>query len=274
MSESKSGTDSKSKRKMAMALSQLQSSLDDLMTTLDETTPWFIFCLRPSDAQAPNMFDPQRVRSQVRALGLAQITDRMRTGYTMSYFHDEFCERYASTLQAAGVDPSRDPKEQCEAASAIFGWLGTQVAIGDSRIFLNETSWRQLEDQLRTLEKEDHRRQKEEKRMMQDAGMIPSDTQYSRQTLAANAAAAGLPMPHGPSGTMSVYSDDQRSIVSDDERDYQGGMSQAGSDGLTSSASGYLDFQRMMLSHSMSKSLKKPKKHQVHVNVGWHLFGS
>lgn len=95
--------------------------------------------------------------------------------------------------------------------------------------------------------------------MMQDAGMIPSDTQYSRQTLAANAAAAGLPMPHGPSGTMSVYSDDQRSIVSDDERDYQGGMSQAGSDGLTSSASGYLDFQRMM---AEPQYVEEPKEAQ------------
>lgn len=128
---------------------------------------------------------------------------------------------------------------------------------------MNETSWRQLEDQLRTLEKEDQRRQKEEKRMMQDAGMIPGDIHYSssRQTLAANAAAAGLPMPpHGPpGGTMSMYSDDQRSFVSDDERDYQGGMSQAGSDGLTSSASGYLDFQRMM---AEPQYVEEPKEAQ------------
>ncbi|KAI7848488.1 chitin synthase-domain-containing protein [Circinella umbellata] len=237
--------------KVSMVLTQLKGSLDDLVTTLDETTPWFIFCLRPTDAVgAANMFDSQRVRAQVRALGLAQITERMHASYTMSYFHDEFCERYADTLLAAGVQQDREPRDQCEAASAIFGWYATQAAIGNSRIFLSETTWRHLEDQLRLLEKDEQKRLKEEKRTMQDEGSEFGD----RRTMAAQyAAAAGLPVPHTVSNTMSVYSDDNRSFISEDElyRDQPEGMSQSGSDGFASSASGYLEMKRMQQANAI-----------------------
>ncbi|KAG2224722.1 hypothetical protein INT45_009037 [Circinella minor] len=237
--------------KVSMVLTQLKASLDDLVTTLDETTPWFIFCLRPTDAVgAANMFDPQRVRAQVRALGLAQITERMHASYTMSYFHDEFCERYADTLLAAGVQQDREPRDQCEAATAIFGWYATQAAIGNSRIFLSETTWRHLEDQLRLLEKDEQKRLKEEKRTMQDEGSEFGD----RRTMAAQyAAAAGLPVPHTVSNTMSVYSDDNRSFISEDElyRDQPEGMSQSGSDGFASSASGYMEMKRMQQANAV-----------------------
>ncbi|KAI9314523.1 chitin synthase-domain-containing protein [Dichotomocladium elegans] len=249
----------KDKRKVSTALSQLRSSLDDIMTTLDETMPWFIFCLRPCDALVPNMFDPQRVRAQVRFFGLAQIAERMQTAYTMSYFHDEFCTRYGPTLQTAGVDVSREPRDQCEAAAAIFGWFATQAAIGNTRIFLSETAWRQLEDQLRVTEKEDQKRQKELQKLT-DTGVVsdpyaitdlPPGGDHSRRAMAAaSAAAAGLPMPHAmpAAGNMSVYSDDQRSFVSDDERDPTAGTSHTGSDGLASSHSGFVDMKAMMAS--------------------------
>ncbi|KAI9261519.1 chitin synthase-domain-containing protein [Phascolomyces articulosus] len=243
--------------KVSMVLTQLKTSFDDLVTTLDETTPWFIFCLRPSDAVgAANMFDPQRVRAQVRALGLPQIAERMHASYTMSYFHDEFCERYADTLLAAGVQQDREPREQCEAISAIFGWYATQAAIGNSRIFLSETTWRHLEDQLRLLEKDEQKRLKEEQRMMQDDPSAMDGSEFGdRRTMAAQyAAAAGLPMPHTMNNnTMSVYSDDNRSFISEDElyRDQPEGMSQTGSDGFASSASGYMEMKRMQQANTV-----------------------
>lgn len=65
------------------------------------------------------------------------------------------------------------------------------------------------------------------------------------------AAAAGLPAPRTVGGAMSVYSDDQRSFISDDDyyddHPYHEGMSQAGSDGFTSSASGYTEMKKMMM---------------------------
>lgn len=86
------------KRNVSMLLSQLNTALDDLFTTLNETVPWFIFCIRPNDNAAPNQFDPNRVRAQIRAFGIPQICQRLSVHYTASFFHDEFLDRYTNTL--------------------------------------------------------------------------------------------------------------------------------------------------------------------------------
>ncbi|KAI7870567.1 chitin synthase-domain-containing protein [Spinellus fusiger] len=243
---------SKDDKKLSFVLSQLQSSLDDLMATLDETMPWFVLCLRPNDTSAPNAFDQQRVKAQVRALGLPQLAQRLSMSFTNSFYHDEFCQRYMQTLVAVGVEQDRLPRAQCEAAAAIFGWLGTQAAIGNSKIFLGESAWRHLEDGLRSVEKDDQRRQKDEKRIHDtpSGAMLPVNMArehstsalsnvsfgsgmdllppgsggehavHDRRNLAAGAAAAGLPVPRGYTGGGgggSVYSDDNRSFVSDDD---------------------------------------------------------
>ncbi|KAG0166565.1 hypothetical protein DFQ28_006404 [Apophysomyces sp. BC1034] len=275
--ETKDEKKDQEERKVSMVMSELQSSLDDLIATLDETTPWFVVCLRPSDSIAPNAFDGQLVRSQVRAFGLPQIAQRLQLGFTTSFYHDEFCQRYAQTLQAVGVDQERSPRAQCEAAAAIFGWLGTQAAIGNGKVFLGETAWRHLEDGLRTAEKEEQRRQKEEKRVVESHGdtLAPggmarehsadalsnvsfgSGAEYAqgdrRNVAAASAAAAGLPLPRTFDGKAgSVYSDDQRSFVSEDDyfRDppyhsYQDTESQFGSEGY-SNASGNMELKKML----------------------------
>lgn len=143
------------------------------------------------------------------------------------------------------------------------------------QIFLNETTWRQLEDQIRAVEKEEQRRQKDERRLQEEGNMAPftrdpsaealstlsygsnvdllniADTASERRTRAtAYAAAAGLPAPRMPEGTMSVYSDDQRSFISEfeylREHPYHESTSQAGSDGFTSNASAYLEMKQML----------------------------
>ncbi|KAI9026449.1 chitin synthase-domain-containing protein [Phycomyces nitens] len=272
-------------RKVSFVLAQLQSSLDDLVATLDETMPWFVLCMRPNDTSAPNAFDQQRVKSQVRAMGVPQLAQRLQTSFTISFYHEEFCQRYAQTLLAVGVEQDRLPRAQCEAAAAIFGWLGTQAAIGNSKIFLGEGAWRHLEDGLRGVEKEDQRRQKEEKRMTENLGggallpvgmarehsagalsnvsfgsgvdLLPtndgSDVGQDRRLLAASSAtAAGLPVPRGFGEGGSVYSDDNRSFVSDDEyyknQNYQTHYddSQFGSEGFASSQSGNMELKKML----------------------------
>ncbi|KAI8078790.1 chitin synthase-domain-containing protein [Halteromyces radiatus] len=280
-------------KKVSMVLAQLHSSLDDLSNMLDETMPWFVFCLRANDSSIPNHFDVQRVRSQVRSFGIAQIVSRMHVAFTNSFYHDEFCERYNQTLAAMGVESDRTPRAQCEAAVAIFGWLSSQVSIGNSKIYLNESAWRHLEDGLRSVEKEQQQKQKDEKRIQDNSAalmaggaamdlsrqpsadalsthsfgsgtdLLGGQGDYSqhgdRQALAANAAAAaGLPLPRmggGGGGMESVYSDDQRSFLSDDEYNnrgrsqypyYDNGSQFGGSEGFTASEAGNMEMKHML----------------------------
>lgn len=121
---------------VSMLLSQLNKALDDLFATLDETEPWFIFCIRPNDALAPNQFDSNRVRAQMRAYGIPHIATRLATHYTVSYFYDEFLERYANTLAQKGLTTAEGTqKEQCEAAMVLFAWSSEQAELGASKVY-------------------------------------------------------------------------------------------------------------------------------------------
>ncbi|KAI8087608.1 chitin synthase-domain-containing protein [Gilbertella persicaria] len=245
---------SKPKKNVSMVLSQLNMALDDLFVTLDETVPWFVFCIKPNDNAAPNQFDSHRVRTQIRAWGIPQICQRLEVHYTSFMFHEEFLERYSDSLTSLGIDKSTSAKEQCESVISLSGWTSDQAICGESKIFLNEAVWQSLENRLRTIEKAEQRKLKDEKRVTENMAtlatpMINMDRDQSSDTLsnisfgsntdfllppgnkhgqldysdrrhntaaaAAAAAAAGLPLPPGAPG--SVYTDDQRSFLSDDE---------------------------------------------------------
>ncbi|KAL7331866.1 hypothetical protein PS15p_203994 [Mucor circinelloides] len=236
-------TASKTKKVVPVVLAQLRSSLDDLFATLDETMPWFVYCIRPNHKAAlgstVSNFDSQLVQTQIQALGLEAVEKRLKSGYFNNIFqHEEFCERYADILAAIGVDQNRLARAKCQAALDIFGWPTTteQAVIGNSKIFLNDAAWRDLEDRLRVAEKEDQKKQREltresravlstknegmdnlmSRNLSQDeyshassgsnADLLTS-TGYSdastgqhndrRAMAAANAAAVGLPPPRG-----------------------------------------------------------------------------
>ncbi|KAL9538457.1 hypothetical protein MBANPS3_010917 [Mucor bainieri] len=163
----KSAAASKAKKVVPAVLAQLRSSLDDLFATLDETMPWFVYCISPHPKAAlgsfsSKHFDSQRVQTQMQALGLEAVEQRLKSGYFNNVFqHQEFCERYADILAAIGVDAHRLPRAQCQAALDIFGWPSETAVVGNSKIFLNDAAWRDLEDRLRVAEKEDQRKQKE-----------------------------------------------------------------------------------------------------------------
>ncbi|KAK4515380.1 inositol hexakisphosphate and diphosphoinositol-pentakisphosphate kinase [Mucor velutinosus] len=247
------------KNHVSTVLSQLNKAMDELFSTLDETVPWFVFCVKPNDNAAPNQFDSNRVRSQVRAWGIPQICQRLKMQYTSFLFHDEFLQRYATALENRGLEQSSssDVKQQCQAAIALFGWSTAQATIGETKIFLSESVWQGLEDGLRTAEKADQRKLKDEKRVTENMAtlaappMMNMERDQSSDTLsqvsfgsntefllpaggaaqsdynlsdprrydhaAAAAAAAGLPLPRGAGGSGSIYTDDQRSFLSDDD---------------------------------------------------------
>lgn len=140
--ENTTKTASKAKKVVPAVLAQLRSSLDDLFATLDETMPWFVYCIRPNQkialgSTATSNFNSQLVQTQVQALGLEAIEQRLKTGYFNNIFqHEEFCERYADVLAAIGVDEDRLPRAKCQAALDIFGWPGRSesAVIGASKV--------------------------------------------------------------------------------------------------------------------------------------------
>ncbi|KAI8334150.1 chitin synthase-domain-containing protein [Choanephora cucurbitarum] len=233
-------------------LSQLNKSLDELFDTLKETMPWFVFCIKPNDNAAPNQFDSQRVRTQVRAWGIPQICQRSETHYTSFMLHEEFLERYADVLSFENIDKSASVNEQCQSIISLSNWTTKEIALGDLKIFISETLWEELENKLRNIEKAEQRKQKDEKRVAENMASLSvppvigmersqssdtlsnasygsntdfllsrnnqAQTDYTdrRQDVASTALNAGLPLP--PGMAHSAYTDDQRSFLSDDDQ--------------------------------------------------------
>ncbi|KAI8975357.1 chitin synthase-domain-containing protein [Mycotypha africana] len=265
---------SRKKNQVSTVLSQINKSFDELFKTLDETIPWFVLCIKPNDSAAPNQFDSHRVRNQIRAWGVPQLCKRLQVQYTNILFFEEFLERYANIISAKKQDQQplgqqelidaiedANAREKCQRVITLFGWTDKQVALGNSKIFLCETVWELLEDILRTEEKAQQRKLKDEKRINDNMAAIATGTiaaaapimnlegedqnsetlsnmSYSSHTEFLNpavntplgqntgrydaaaiaAASAGLPLPRNPnSASGSVYTDDQRSFLSDDE---------------------------------------------------------
>jgi chitin synthase len=123
-----------SKPKVSCVATQISSALDELCDTLEETTLWYIFCIRPNDAQLPNQYDSKVVHSQVKSFGLPEIAKQLQFDYTVSFTHQEFLERYAPILDSMGLDQSRDPKAKCEASCTIFAWSTSDMVVGQNKV--------------------------------------------------------------------------------------------------------------------------------------------
>ncbi|KAI8047482.1 chitin synthase-domain-containing protein [Thamnidium elegans] len=251
------------KKIIPVVLSQLRSSLDELFSTLDETMPWFVFCLKAAKSNNSITFDSNLVRSQLESFNLISIASSLKIGsFANIFLHLEFVDRYHDILSSINIDPDRLPKDKCQAAIDILGWSTTMdAALGHSKIFLSDTAWRHLEDTLRAVEKQDQRKQKDtllSRDISHDALSHASSgsnadlnsseymTQDRRAMAAANAAAAGLPIPRAfTSNTrMSTYSEDQLSFVSEDQG-HNDTDSQTASEHYDSNASGYLEMKTM-----------------------------
>ncbi|KAI8997880.1 chitin synthase-domain-containing protein [Pilobolus umbonatus] len=263
-----------------VVLAQLRFALDELFVTLEETMPWFVFCIRPGYKNNTVGFDSQLVKKQVQCLGLDKIATRLQVGGLMNILtHSEFCERYSPIITSIGVEANRLPRAKCEATCTFFGWSDPNTAmIGDSKVFLSDHAWRYFEDSIRALEKDEQKKERDDQRKTVMAGknitpnyqgdtmsqlssgsnlelISGNGSEYSasgRNKLAATAAAAaGLPPPRvfKDNGRMSTYngydSEDQRSLVSEDfnQATHYDNESQIGSESYGSSASAYLEMK-------------------------------
>ncbi|KAF9930515.1 hypothetical protein BGZ67_005759 [Mortierella alpina] len=150
---------------VSTVLSQVFTTLRDLMQTMDETTLWYMICLRPNDTQSSHSIDTKRLRAQVNSFRLPEMAHRKRTEYTMCYLFDEFLRRYERTALIRGLRLDRTTKTekgQCldianapgRGWNAPHGQMGAKMAMGNTSVWLAEEVWKELEDDLRAAAKE------------------------------------------------------------------------------------------------------------------------
>ncbi|KAF9159743.1 hypothetical protein DFQ26_006217 [Actinomortierella ambigua] len=208
------GLESSKKAKVVSVAAQIQSAMSELCDTLEETTPWFLVCLKSNEGRNPNHFDTMCVKSQVRALGLAQVAQRLAVEYTINCTHTEFLDRYKTllaTLLPGLLDSETDAmdenstKPKIEAAFQTFQWTAKDASLGRCRVFLSEQAWRGLEYQLKQLDAKDKKSKKETAAAAAAGGLMASTSEMvsdngferSNQQRPANIDLT-MPMPPGP----------------------------------------------------------------------------
>lgn len=124
---------------------QINGTLTTLFDTIDRTRIWGVHCLRPNDSGHANSYDRRRIKAQVRSLLLPDIVNRRQVDYVAEFPLDQFCVRHAL--------PSDNMHEQIEEFARTHGWMpGSDYAIGNERVWLSWTAWREQEDLIRSTE--------------------------------------------------------------------------------------------------------------------------
>ena len=112
---------------------EFRAALDTLFETLDETQPWYIFCINPNDTQLPNQLEGRSVKGQVRSIGLSEIGRRCVNVFEVGMTPDEFCERYREGLEGGGVVEG-NVQERVQQARTAFGLSEADVVLGQHKV--------------------------------------------------------------------------------------------------------------------------------------------
>ncbi|KAF4602951.1 hypothetical protein EYR38_003355 [Pleurotus pulmonarius] len=168
---------------------EFRAALDTLFETFDESQAWYVFCINPNDSQLPNQLEGRSVKGQVRSVGLAEISRRCINVFEVGMTPDEFAERYKDGLEATGVTEGTSG-ERVQQARTAFGMGDSDIVLGQHKVFLSQAAFHRLEDQLRSRDVEEQKRNR-----IKDA------------EAGAGLAAGGIGDPYGPYGSPSGEGD-------------------------------------------------------------------
>ncbi|GAA5861276.1 hypothetical protein JCM8547_008542 [Rhodosporidiobolus lusitaniae] len=143
---------------------EVNNSITLLLNTLQTSRSWFVFCLRPNDAQLPNQVDAKLLKHQIRALGLAEMGRRLKGEWSVNLEIKEWWERYGAIpvledqQQAIGALMYRDKAMKVR---EMLGFGEREMGIGKNKVYLSDAAFRYLEDFLRADDPEERARNQE-----------------------------------------------------------------------------------------------------------------
>lgn len=139
-----SGSSGKKKSSKLTLAAKFKADLDNLMSSLRETSPHFIRCVKPNSDQAPGKFDGQLTLNQLKYSGLFEAIKIRKAGYSVRIGIDAFIGRYKPCLLVAPMPGIKsDPRSHCAAIltamdKKMTGGVATslQWAVGKTRVFI------------------------------------------------------------------------------------------------------------------------------------------
>ncbi|RHX99740.1 hypothetical protein DYB36_002015 [Aphanomyces astaci] len=150
---------------------QFKTQLTDLLATIDGTSPHYVRCLKPNDANQPMHFDRVRMVEQLRSGGVLEAVKVARAGFPVRLTHKEFRSNYgrlvtplttpavAQLVQADAFPVLSEFLHVCRALSAPHGKdLSTatttnsppqhhpaHVSLGKTKVFFRRKAFEDVE---------------------------------------------------------------------------------------------------------------------------------
>ncbi|XP_055359699.1 unconventional myosin-IXb isoform X2 [Betta splendens] len=123
---------------------RFQASVQMLMETIEKAEPFLIFCVRSNSKKEELQFDEDLVLHQIRYMGIVQMVEVQKSGYSAKYTFKEFAEKFRMLL------PKGCPATQESITYLLEGMEldKSTYQIGKSKVFLKEKERQLLQDTL------------------------------------------------------------------------------------------------------------------------------
>ncbi|KAI5781413.1 chitin synthase E [Geopyxis carbonaria] len=124
------------------AAAQFVGALDTVTRSLTgtNTNPYFVFCLKPNDRRIANQFDSKCVRTQIRTLGIAEISQRVKNAdFSLFLPFGEFL----GVAEAESIIVGSE-REKAELVVEERGWPANEARVGATGVFLSEKCWSEV----------------------------------------------------------------------------------------------------------------------------------
>ncbi|MBW0473377.1 hypothetical protein O181_013092 [Austropuccinia psidii MF-1] len=252
-----------------LIVSEFNSSLGILLETLEDTKTWYIFCLKTNDSQLSNQFDGKLIKQQLKFYNIHELTKRLKDEWLVSLEPNDWWERYKQSglfdqdLIRLELLPWN---ERIQEIKKLMEWDDRDIMIGNVKVFMNDATFRQLEDCLRRADPDEQRRYQEKAAIQgtlyadgigasdpyamggHSPPFYPTGKQGSLEIGLPLVANAATPGGHTMSG---YYDDDRKTMITDTEGGY-------GSPPHDSESKSYLGTDRYAPSRNMFDSNGKP----------------
>ncbi|KAI6202474.1 hypothetical protein M3Y96_00952800 [Aphelenchoides besseyi] len=151
------------KQKPTSASTKIRTQANQLVDSLMRCSPSYVRCIKPNENKRALEFDDQRVKHQVRYLGLKENVRVRRAGFAYRRQFDKFLWRYAILTQETWPRFNGNVRQGCEVICRSMGISDDQFQLGRTKIFIKNP------ESLFMLEESRERRYDQFARVLQKA---------------------------------------------------------------------------------------------------------
>lgn len=127
------------KKRPESAGAQFRTAINALITTLLSCNPHYVRCIKPNDVKKAGTSDEQRIRHQIRYLGLVENVRVRRAGFANRQTYERFYNRYKMTCKTTWPNIKKGaPKDGVAAILKAHNIKETGYRFGKTKVFIRE----------------------------------------------------------------------------------------------------------------------------------------